>query len=200
MKTKSLFWYLKQGTSFPYVGVTDKEQEKRYLLSISYGFRNSDEEQFSDSFRGAQWLRLTFNPDLNLATAHSSDLETSSGACPQIQDLSFLRHITSALFRYNGYIYIFVNERKVVLAFFVFLGDSTNGTVVLANWETAEELWIMQSVPALQGVKKVPIFWKLESHNLWFVGDSELSVPLSMGTFMSVCSYEGSLTSSNMGV
>lgn len=31
------------------------------------------------------------------------------------------------------------------------------------------------------------------------MGDSELSVPLPVGDFMGVCSYEGSLTSSNMG-
>lgn len=83
---------------------------------------------------------------------------------------------------------------------FLSCGVSPRFSVVSAGWEnSAEELWIMQTVPVLQVPKQVLTFWKLESHSLWFVDDSELSVPLSVGAFMSVCSYEGPLASSNMG-
>lgn len=84
---------------------------------------------------------------------------------------------------------------KLFWHFLSFLWDSTKIQCGICQLRD----WIMQTVPVLQAAKQAPTFWKPESHNLRLVGNSELSASLSTGTFMSVCSYKCSLTSSNMG-
>lgn len=88
-------------------------------------------------------------------------------------------------------------EGKLVWHFLPFLWDSTQmqcGVCQLALQRNSGRA----GCPSLASSETSAHLLETRVTPLWFVGDSDLSVPLSMGTFMSVCSYKGSLPSNNM--